>query len=159
VLGDRVYLFGGIRRPEQKFLADLYSFRWAQLEHGSIHWELIEGTGELPPVRSSHSLLALGYFHSLSRSQTTPRSIHPPPSLQSRHRLILIGGGNWVWDVSVTPPVPIVEMHDEVYTFNTITKEWRKESSIFDKASDKLAERWGQTACLVDDKIYIFGKG
>ena len=61
--------------------------------------------------------------------------------------------------MSVTPPVPIVEMHDEVYTFNTITKEWRKESSIFDKASDKLAERWGQTACLVDDKIYIFGKG
>jgi len=130
---NKLWVFGGIRRPMDVFSDRLYTLELdpttSPSEVVDCVWTNTNPTGERPSPRSCGSL--------------TP--------LPDDKTLLLVAGCAWDAAQIITPL-------NDVFTYDSITNKWTKQIPDADDPSEVLTPRWGHTAQLVGGtQLYIFG--
>ena len=130
---NKLWVFGGIRRPMDVFSDRLYTLELdpttSPSEVVDCVWTNTNATGERPSPRSCGSL--------------TP--------LPDDKTLLLVAGCAWDAAQIITPL-------NDVFTYDSMTNKWTKQIPDADDPSEVLTPRWGHTTQLVGGtQLYIFG--
>jgi N-acetylneuraminic acid mutarotase len=167
IIGGSFFVYGGITNGDV-FLGDTWRYTFHTQE-----WDKIEYHNETnpPELRNEHACASIGselylfggwdgkdFFDNLWVLETLNgrwTEWHPtmPPTARGAHSMVTYAGNLYVYGGIKSTPSPSMWFGD-IWKFSVVPAVWQQ---IIPRSEEKPTPRYGHTAVVYADRMYIFG--